>query len=511
VRAESVAEASAGSAPERLTRHALARLPAEVAVPRYDRSAVRPGVVHLGIGAFHRAHQAVVFDDLLAAGDRRWGVLGASLRSPAVRDQLSPQDGLYTVLAREGDREEARVVGAVQEVAVAPEDPARLLEAMASPEVHLVTLTVTEKGYKLDPASGGLLAADPDVAADLRNPMRPRTAPGFLSAALSLRRRRGLRPFTVLSCDNLPGNGARVRGAVLAFAEVFDKDLRTLIAEEGAFPATMVDRIVPATTPADVARLAARIGFVDQGMVKTEPFTQWVVEDRFAGPRPDLAAAGVQLTADVAPWEEAKLRLLNGAHSALAYLGALSGAEFVHQAAARPDFSRFLDRLWDEAAETLQPPPELDLAAYRSDLRRRFGNAALQHRTVQIAMDGSQKLPQRLLNSIRGRLERGCAFECLSLGAAAWMRWQLGVDEQGRPFVVDDPLAERTHALAAAAAARGGGGAALAGAMLDNLPEVFSEDLRRSAPLRDSLAAHLDVLLTRGAEAAVARALGAAR
>lgn len=425
----------------RLSNATLARLPAEVERPGYDRASVKTGVVHLGIGAFHRAHQAVVFDDALRSGDLRWGVLGVSLRSAGVRDQLNPQDHLYSVVIRDGVDDRTRIIGAVQSVLVAPEDPAVVVAAMASPDVHLVTLTVTEKGYRLDPASGGLLTGDPDVAADLVDLAKPRTAPGFLVAALAERRRRGVAPFTVVSCDNLPHNGARVRSAVLAMAGAHDPALAEWIAAEGAFPQTMVDRIVPATTPGDIDDQAARLGVRDEGMVKTEPFTQWVIEDRFAGPHPDFASLGVQLTAEVAPWEDAKLRLLNGAHSSLAYLGGLAGHAFVHEVIAIPAFATFVERLWDEAGTTLNPPPGLDIPAYRRDLMARFSNPSLQHRTRQIAMDGSQKLPQRLLASIAARLDRGQPVDSLALGVAAWVRWQEGVTDAGESFTVDDPMA----------------------------------------------------------------------
>jgi fructuronate reductase len=344
-------------------------------------------------------------------------------------------------------------------VLVAPEDPAAVVAAMASADVHLVTLTVTEKGYRLDPASGGLLTADPDVAADLADLSKPRTAPGFLVAALAERRRLGLPPFTVVSCDNLPHNGARVRSAVLAMAQAHDPALVEWIEAEGAFPQTMVDRIVPATTPGDIAAQADRLGARDEGMVKTEPFTQWVIEDRFAGPRPDFAAPhfkapGVQLTAEVAPWEDAKLRLLNGAHSSIAYLGGLAGHAFVHEVVAIPAFRAFVERLWDEAGTTLDPPPGLDIPAYRRDLMARFSNPSLQHRTRQIAMDGSQKLPQRLLASIAARLDNGQAIEALALGVAGWIKWQDGMTETGERFTVDDPLAATlASALAEAVAA----------------------------------------------------------
>lgn len=436
---------------KRLCDQALADLPADVARPAYDRGQVRTGVVHLGVGAFHRAHQAVVFDDALAAGDLRWGVLGASLRSPRVAEQLNPQDGLYTLVIRDGAEEGLRVIGSGRGVLIAAQDPAALVAAMADPDVHIVTLTVTEKGYCLDPASGALRLDDPDIAADLADLARPRTAPGFIVAALAARRAAGLAPFTVISCDNLPHNGSRIRDAVLAMAGRLDPDLAAWIETHGAFPQTMVDRIVPATTAQDIARLSDRLGVEDRGMVKAEPFTQWVIEDRFAGQRPDFAALGVQLTSAVAPWEDAKLRLLNGAHSAIAYLGALSGYEHVHEALAVPAFAAFVEALWDEAQTTLNPPPGLDLAAYRRDLMARFRNPALMHRTRQIAMDGSQKLPQRLLATVAERLARGEGVAALALGVAGWMRWQSGRTEAGEAVVVDDPLAGRTAALLASA------------------------------------------------------------
>ncbi|MEN5169307.1 mannitol dehydrogenase family protein [Brevundimonas pondensis] len=434
----------------RLNEAALSGLPADVARPAYHRAQMKTGVVHLGIGAFHRAHQAVVFDDALTSGDLRWGVLGASLRSPGVRDQLNPQDGLYTLVVRDGAEEHLRVIGAGRGVLVGPEDPAALVAAMADADVHIVTLTVTEKGYRLDPATGDLLLDDADVAADLADIASPRTAPGFIVAALQARRAAGLKPFTVISCDNIPHNGKRIRAGVIAMARRTDPALAEWIEAEGAFPQTMIDRIVPATIPDDVARLSARLGVEDQGMVKAEPFTQWVIEDWFAGERPDFAALGVQLTDAVEPWEDAKLRLLNGAHSATAYLGALSGHEHVHEAVAVPAFRAFVEALWDEAQTTLNPPPGLDLAAYRQELMARFSNSALMHRTRQIAMDGSQKLPQRLLAGMAERLAVGQGIEALALGVAAWMRWQEGVTESGETVVVDDPLAARTAELIAA-------------------------------------------------------------
>lgn len=428
----------------RLSDQTLVGVAAGAERPAYDRRAVRPGVVHLGIGAFHRVHQADVFDRALASGDLRWGIRGVSLRSPGVRDQLNPQDGLYTLVVRDGEAVEARIVGAVADVLVAPEDPNAVVDAMADPGIHIVSLTVTEKGYRLDPSSGALIEDDPDVASDLASLLGPRTAPGFLAAALARRRSRGQSPLTVISCDNLPHNGARVRAAVSAIARAHDSALADWIEDACAFPQTMIDRIVPATTGTDRDDLARRLGVMDEGMVKTEPFTQWVIEDRFAGERPDFEGLGVQITRDVGPYEDAKLRLLNGAHSALAYLGGLAGLTFVHEVMEEPVFATFVERLWDEAAATLTLPPEMDCDVYRRELKARFTNSALQHRTHQIAMDGSQKLPQRLVAGMAVRLDRNLPIEALALAVAGWLRWQDGQDERGAVYTVDDPLAETT-------------------------------------------------------------------
>jgi fructuronate reductase len=411
---------------KRLSEHTLAELPKAVGRSCYDRRRLTTGVVHLGTGAFHRAHQAALFEALAEQGDLRWGIQGASLRSGDVAAQMNPQDGLYSLTVRDGDLEQTRVIGVVKDVLVAPPDPAALVAAMAEPAVHLVTLTVTEKGYL--PAEG-------------ETPSHAVSAVGFIVAALAERRARGLRPFTALSCDNLPRNGARLEAATLDMARRHDPGLADWIEEGGAFPETMVDRIVPATTPADIDTLSASLGVRDAAMVKTEPFLQWVIEDRFAGERPDFESVGVQIAASVAPWEAAKLRLLNGAHSAIAYLGGLAGIEFVHAFVADPERAGFIERLWEEAASTLDPPQGLNIGVYQAALMARFRNPALEHRTRQIAMDGSQKLPQRLLASIAVRLERGQSFDSLGLAVAAWMRWQGGRDDRGRSFTIDDPLA----------------------------------------------------------------------
>lgn len=480
----------------RLSPAMLGTLPPSFGRPGYDRSpANAAGVLHLGIGAFHRAHQAAWFDALMGRGERGWMIRAASLRSPAAAAQLNPQNGLYTLIERDGAEIRHRIIGALRGVIVAPEAPELLVEALAAPDVELVTLTVTEKGYGLDPATGMLNETDPAIASDLCTLHRPVSAAGFLVAGLAARRAAGLSPFTVLSCDNLPENGARTRAAVCAIAARHDRDLARWITEEGAFPSSMVDRIVPATTDADVEELHRLTGWHDPGMVKTEPFSQWVIEDHFCARRPALEALGVQFTNDVRAWEHAKLRLLNGAHSALAYLGALAGHVFVHEAIAAPGYTRFVNALWDEAVTTLPPMAGFEPMAYRAALLARFGNTALAHRTAQIAMDGSQKLPQRLLAALRERLAQGRASPALCLAVAGWMRWQSGVDERGGAFVVDDPMAARTRrALHEAGPEPESRVAALLA-----LSEVFGTDLAHMPGIRAALARALTRLEAHGA------------
>lgn len=402
----------------RLSNGTLAAAKAER--PAYDRAGLTPGIVHLGVGAFHRAHQAVYVDDCLGAGETGWGIVGASLRSPDTRDALGPQDGLYTLAVQDASGERLRVIGSIAELLVAPEDPAALVARLADPDTRIVTLTVTEKAYLRD-AAGNLDLAYPDIAWDLAHPESPRTVHGFLVAALDRRRRAGTTPFTVLCCDNLPSNGETVRRLVLQFAEARDPDFAREIERAVAFPSTMVDRIVPATTDEDRARISASLGLDDAWPVKTEPFRQWVVEDNFTLGRPGWEAFGVTMVADVRPYEEMKLRLLNGAHSAMAYLGLLLGRESVSSAFGDSAIRRFVDGLWAEAIPTLPKDAGLDPQAYVAALSERFSNPALVHRTAQIANDGSQKLPQRILAPARAARSEGRPADHLTLAVAAWI------------------------------------------------------------------------------------------
>jgi fructuronate reductase len=425
----------------RLSNASLDLLPGNVRRPGYDRARVTPGIVHLGVGAFHRAHQAVVIDDLLAGGATDWGIVGANLRNSDTRDALAPQDCLYAVAVRSGAGAEHRVVGSILETEVATANPGHLIARMADPATRIVSLTITEKGYCHTPQTGELDERHPDIVHDLKNPDAPRSAAGFIVAALSRRKDSGVAPFTVLSCDNLPANGCTAGRILNRFAALRSPELGKWVAGEVAYPSTMVDRIVPATTDADRAAVSSALGMVDAWPVVTEPFTQWVVEDRFPSGRPDFAAAGVQLVSDVAPFEHMKLRLLNASHSALAYLGYLAGYETIAATMADHRFAAFARQLMEEAATTLTMPAGTDLATYGKSLLERFSNPALHHRTWQIAMDGSQKLPQRLLGTMRDRLALGLPIDTHALAVAGWMRYVTASDEQGRKIDVRDPIA----------------------------------------------------------------------
>lgn len=448
------------------------------------------GIVHLGLGAFFRAHGAVYVAEAMAASGGDWGILGVSLQSPTVRDALAPQGFAYWAVEQGPGGEVPRRIDVVQNVLVAPEDPAAVLAAMADAGVKIVSLTVTEKGYCHNPADGRINQQHPDIVHDMANPL-PRSAPGFLVRALALRRAAGLAPFTVMTCDNLPENGHVLRGVVLDLARALDPGLANWIATEGRFPCTMVDRIVPATKPEDIQRLAAQ-GITDAAPVMHEPFRQWVVEDSFVGGlRPDLGAVGVQLVADVTAYEHMKLRMLNGTHSALAYLGYLAGHQTISDTVADPVFARFVKGLWaDEIIPALVPPPGENLAAYAQALFERYANPAIRHRTWQIAMDGSQKLPQRILGTLAENIAAGRPSPGLMLAVAGWMRYVGGVDDAGAAIEVKDPLAQMLKTAADQGVAA-----------LLSLRQVFPETLAQA--LEPGVTAAHARLVALGARAAV--------
>ena len=444
-----------------------------VALPAYDRDKVTVGVVHFGPGAFHRAHQAFYFDQLLAK-DPRWGICAVSLKSPGVRDALQPQDGLYT-LAQLDAETTFRVVGAILEVLVAPEDPPSVFARLAAPTTRMVTLTVTEKGYCLT-GDGKLDAAHPDIVHDLASPREPVSAVGYVVEGLRRRFQAGLAPYAVVACDNLADNGWRLKAAVVAFAEIIDPVLAGWIEGEGRFPRTMVDSITPATDDALRARVEAATGLSDAWPIQREAFTQWVVEDVLGDGAPDLASVGVTLTDDVRGFERAKLRLLNGVHSTIAYAGLLKGHETVFEAISDPALAKIAEDLMvQDIIPTLTAPRGLDLAAYAQAILARFRNPEIRHLLSQIAWDGSQKLPFRILGTVVDALEAGRPVDRLVLPLAAWMHFVRRRAAEGVKIV--DPLADRLVETAGACTDEAAGDVA----QFLKLEPVFSRELAGNA------------------------------
>ncbi|MBI0330799.1 mannitol dehydrogenase family protein [Burkholderia plantarii] len=421
--------------------------------PTYARDRLRRGIVHLGLGAFHRAHQAVYTEALLERGDTRWGTLGVHLRERRMADRLAAQDTLYSVTESDGEAARSRVIGGLLGALHAPSALAGVLDAIADPGVAIVSLTVTEKGYCIAPASGELDEHDPDIRHDTLAPDAPRTTLGVLAAGL--RRRAADAPLTILCCDNMVANGNTLRRLLMQYASLTDAALARRIGDTIAFPNTMVDRIVPAATPASLDAAEARLGLRDEAAIVCEPFSQWVIEDRFSGPRPAWEDVGALLTADVHPYEAIKLRLLNGSHSAIAYLGQLRGRATVADAMADPALAGFVHELMTEdLLATVAVPAGFDVDAYCRDLLARFRNHTLAHQTRQIATDGTQKVPVRWLPALRESLAAGIERPRLERALAAWLHYlDTAHDEAGEPLVIGDPgaaaLAARLHAGAA--------------------------------------------------------------
>jgi fructuronate reductase len=484
----------------RLSSASLATLPASVAAPAYDRSAPS-GIVHLGTGAFHKAHQAVCTDDALAASGGDWMITGVSLRSGDVADQINPQDGLYTLVVRGQGGTSARVIGSIARVLVAPREPEAVMRALAAPETKIVSLTITEKGYGLDPKTGGLDRTHASVAPDLANPRQPTGAVGYIVESLRLRRERGLQPFTALCCDNLPHNGLVLRRLVMHFAMAVDPDLAEWIGNNVPFPSTMVDRITPASTERTLADVEELIGLTDLAAVETEPFTQWVVEDDFVAGRPNWEAGGAIFATNVAPYEKMKLRMLNGAHSMLAYSGYIAGHQYVRDVMGDAALSRLVARQMRAASRTLDPVPGVDLDAYAADLMARFANPSIAHQTYQIAMDGTQKLPQRLIEPAIVTLRAGASLDAYAFAVAAWMRYCLGMNEQGQTYALRDP---REAEIAALVAGAGGDASSIVDRLLA-LPGLFPDELSSAPQWRAAVKGRLETMLADGMRAAIAR------
>lgn len=476
-------------------------LTAKATLPTYDRSKLVSRIVHLGFGAFHRAHQAVYADILAAEHGSDWGYTEVNLigGEQQIAD-LNHQDNLYTVAEMSADAWTARVVGVVKEALHAQVDGLEtVLAKMCEPQVAIVSLTITEKGYCHSPATGQLMLDHPFIAADLQNPHQPKSAPGVVVEALARRKAAGLPAFSVMSCDNMPENGHVMRNVVCAYARAVDAALADWIESHVTFPSTMVDRIVPAVTPETLDKIEQLTGVRDPAGVACEPFRQWVIEDNFVAGRPAWEKAGAELVSDVIPFEEMKLRMLNGSHSFLAYLGYLAGYQHINDCMGDENYRRAAhDLMLKEQAPTLKVQ-NVDLARYADLLIARYTNPALRHRTWQIAMDGSQKLPQRMLDSVRWHLADKSSFTLLALGVAGWMRYVGGVDEQGNAIEVCDPLLP----VIQAAVAQSEEGESRVKALLA-IEAIFGKDLPLNGQFVDQVINAYLSLLSKGAKATVA-------
>ncbi|MEM7043408.1 MAG: mannitol dehydrogenase family protein [Pseudomonadota bacterium] len=457
--------------------------------PRYRPSRHATGIVHLGVGAFHRAHQAVYTDDALGADGGDWRITGVSLRSNAVADALNPQNGLYTLIERGEEGTKARAIGSLARVIAATRDDAHVIDAMTDPKTRIVSLTVTEKAYGIDRATGGVDESHPAIAADLLNPGKPVGVIGLLVQTLRLRRAGGVPAFTVLCCDNLPSNGALLRTGAIDFAKRVDPKLADWIETDVAFPSTMVDRITPAPTDETWAEAARLTGCRDDAAVETEAFSQWVIEDRFADGRPAWEAGGALFVDNVAPYEQMKLRILNGAHSMLAYAGYLGGHAFVRDVMADEALAALVKRHMQAAAETLAPLSGIDFTDYAQSLMTRFRNPAIAHETYQIAMDGTEKLPQRILEPAVHALEHGRDIRPFAFAVAAWMRYGLGRKDDGAIYALRDP---REAEIAACVRNADSGGVSTA---LHRLPGLFPDRLLESQIWRNTVQSILDRML----------------
>jgi mannitol 2-dehydrogenase len=431
-----------------LNAQALASFADTVPTPTYDRSQVRTGIVHIGVGGFHRAHEAAYLDQLMNEGKALdWGISGVGLlaHDRLMHEVMTAQDSLYTLVVKHSDGSlHPRVVGSIVQYLFAPDDPGSVLDLMSDPGVRIVSLTITEGGYHLHPVTGDFDADDPAIQEDLRAGATPSTAFGFITEALSRRRARGVPPFTVMSCDNIPGNGEVAHKMIGAFARLKDPELADWLEREVSFPNSMVDRITPATTDADRALLAEQFGVEDAWPVVCEPFTQWALEDSFSAGRPPLQEVGVQMVTDVQPYELMKLRLLNASHQALCYLGYLAGYRYAHEVCQDPLFTKFLLGYMDqEATPTLAPVPGVDLEAYKHQLIERFANPEIRDTLARLCAESSDRIPKWLLPVIREQLASGGEVARSALVVAAWARYAEGQDEQGQPIEVVDKLREQ--------------------------------------------------------------------
>lgn len=477
-----------------------------VQTPGFGRSGLKEGIVHVGVGGFHRAHLAVYVDELMGKhGVSGWAICGVGLQpfDEGMRDALVPQDCLYTVIERSESGSKARVVGSINSFLYAPDDPEAVLAKMAHPDTHIVSMTITESGYYYNENTHQLEVEHPNIVADLASDLKaPKTTFGYLFAALARRHAAGLRPFTVLSCDNMQKNGTISRNMLLTFARLRDPKVAEWIEKFGGFPNSMVDRITPRTADEDKASLADTFGIQDAWPVVTEPFMQWVVEDTFADGRPPFEKVGVQVVSDVSDVEKFechKLRLLNAGHTAIAYAAFLGGFKYVHEVFANPLFHKYVYNMMHEEVKPLLPDiPGVDIDKYCDTLLARFANPTIMDQVARLAINGSGKLPQFIMPSIAEHIMAGTHnFRRLVFCTAVWFRFLNGVDEQGKPYVVDDPMAEDLQARAIAGGAKP--------FPLFDVGSLFGDDLRGDKILVDELTSAMESLYSEGAMATLAK------
>jgi len=475
----------------------------KIDVPKYDRQKVGQSIMHIGVGGFHRAHQALYADDLLQqGGDSQWGYCGVGLlkHDARIRDVMLSQDCLYTLVERSSEGDKARIIGSIVNFLLGPDDPQKVIEQMASPQTRIVSLTITEGGYYIDQSTGDLDQKHPDIQYDLAHPHEPRCSFGYLLEALDRRRTRGLPPFTLMSCDNIQSNGEVAKKMLTAFAELRDPVFRNWLTENGIFPNSMVDRITPATT--DEHRTLVKEKFkVDDGWpVMTESFKQWVIEDHFEQGRPAWELVGAQMTTDVLPYEKMKLRLLNASHQALCYIGMLLGYQLVHETMADQDIKRLVEKLMDdEVTPLLSAVPGVDLTDYKKTLIERFANPAIRDQLSRIGIYGSSGIPKFVLPSIEEQLHRGGPIKLLSFTVASWFRYLTGLDESGKEMPMLDPMAQtlRERTKAAGRDVR----------QLLAMREVFSEELAKAPAFVKQVTDTLHSFYEEGARSTLVKSL----
>jgi mannitol 2-dehydrogenase len=438
----------------RLSNATISELDSRIRRPTYDREKLRARTVHIGVGGFHRAHQAVYLDEILERGALSdWGECGMGVlpHDAAMGDALREQDYLYTVLQRSADLQSARIIGSIMDFFLAPENPEVAIERLANEDTCLVSLTVTEGGYFIHEGTGEFSHDDPSILHDIRQPNAPKTSLGYITAALKRRRDRNIAPFTVMSCDNLQGNGHVIRRVLLGLAELQDATLHRWIADNVAFPNSMVDRITPATTPTDREQLMQNFGINDAWPVVTEPFRQWVIEDTFCNARPPWEEVGAEIVTDVLPYELMKIRLLNASHMAMAYLGALAGHTFAHQVMQDPIFDVFIKAFMDEVTPVVPLIPGTSIPNYKSTLIERFANPTINDRVARLCSEGSAKMPKWVLPSVVELAGKRSSTKLLSLVIAAWIKYlQSPTDERGNPIEVVDARADELKRAATA-------------------------------------------------------------